>query len=162
MAANKKPKKKYRPKGIIQDPIRYVMVGIKPANTDIQLNLKIKCHDAMFNLTHGKGTKDDWQVVADALNVSMVLWEMGYGQEYLDDIGEAMSAMNSIRDRYKKDGSLVLRGPEMKVINDGLDLHDQQIEIVPIHAMEKALRSVNERLNRGVYHQGRLVTCSAI
>ena len=151
MARSTKPKKKYRPKRNLQNPLEYVMLGVKPAAQDAQIKLKVGYHMAMASLTKGEGTTTDWQIVSDAMNVAMVLCEMGYGEEYLPDLTLAMQAMLAVRDRYKNGASLLFRGEEMQAVNLGLELHDEQVEIVPLVSFEKALGEVNRRLVKGIF-----------
>ena len=151
MANNKKPRKTYRPKRVLQNPLEYVMLGVKPAAQDAQTKLKLGYHMAMTSLTKGEGTTTDWQIVSDAMNVAMVLCEMGYGEEYLPDLTVAMQAMLAVRDRYKNGASLLFRGEEMQAVTLGLELHDAQVEIVPLVSFEKALGEVNRRLVKGIF-----------
>lgn len=149
MPRSKKPKKAYRQKGVIRDPIAFVIRGMKPADPDAQLRSKINLHAAMANLTQGRGTQADWQEVANGLNVGLALAEMGYGKEFVPDLAKAQGAMALLRDRGKATGRFVFRAEEMQAVNTGLDLHDQQIELAPIKSFELAIRAVERALAQG-------------
>ena len=151
MARSTKPRKKYRPKRNLQNPIDYVLKGVKPASQDAQTKLKVGYHLSMAALCKGEGDTHDWQNVSDALNVAMVLCELGYGEDYLSDLSLGMQAMLAMRDRYKQGMSLLFRGEEMQAVNLGLSLHDAQVEEVPLAAFEKALDEVNRRLAKGIF-----------
>mgnify|MGYP006291048975 CR=1 FL=1 len=50
---------KYKPKGVMLDTMAWVMSGMKPINEvdSAGLTLKIKNHDALTNITQGRGTR---------------------------------------------------------------------------------------------------------
>ena len=149
MASNKKPRKKYVPRTVIKDPIRYIVRGNNPAEPEAVTKVKINHHLSMLAITQGKGVAADWQVVANALNAAVVLAEMGYGVEYVPEGVKAQGAMVMIRDRLKATGRMTLKAAEMQAINEALALHDEQIEIATIRDMEKAIIHVEEQLRKG-------------
>jgi hypothetical protein len=149
MAKSAKPKKKYRPRPIIADPIRYVTAAVRPAPEAAQLKTKIGIHMAMAKITKGEGDKDDWQEVANALNLSLILAEMGYGQEYVQTVVMGQAAMTLLRDRFKATGKAILRGEEMRAINEALEVHDGQIELATVKDIERAVYAVERELARG-------------
>ena len=149
MPKNKKPKKKYVPKAVIQDPIRYLVQGNNPAEPEAITKVKINHHMAMLAITQGKGGPSDWQVVANALNCAVVLAEMGYGVEYVPEVVKAQGAMVMIRDRLKASGRITIKAMEMQAINEALALHDEQLEIATVRDMEKAILHVEAQLRRG-------------
>lgn len=149
MASNKKPKKKYKPKGVIRDPIAFVIKGVKPAEPDAQLRAKIHLHQSMMSLTRGEGGKYEWQEVANSINVALALCEMGYGKEFVPDLVKAQGAMAMLRDRGKTTGRFVFKAEEMQAVNVGIDIHDQQIELAPIADFERAIRAVDLALMKG-------------
>jgi hypothetical protein len=151
MPSNKKPRKTYRPKRILHNPVAWVVNGVKPASVDAQTKLKLGYHWSMTNLTKGDGTTHDWQTVSDALNVAMVLCEMDYGKDYLPELEVAMYSMLDMRDRYRATGRLLFKGQEMQAVNLGLELHDEQIAIAPLGVMENALNEVKRRLAKGFF-----------
>jgi len=149
MSRSKKPKKQYKPRGVLRDPISFVIKGMRPADPNAQLKAKINLHGAMANLVQGRGTKEDWQEVANGLNVGLALAEMGYGKEFVPDIVKAQGAMALLRDQGKSTGRFIFRGEEMQAVNTGLDLHDQQIELAPVKDFEQAIRAVDLALAQG-------------
>lgn len=149
MSANKKPRKKYKPKGVIRDPVNFVVAGSRPASEEIQLDTKILYHSAMTQMVQGNGKKDDWQTLANAMNVGLILCEMGYGQEFVPDLVKAQGAMVLVKQRFRATGKMGLRGEEMQAINVALDLHDQQLALTPIRDIERAVLCVDRELRRG-------------
>jgi hypothetical protein len=149
MPKSSAPKKKYRPKGLMRDPVKFVLMGMRPAEQDAQLKMKICLHSAMANLTKGAGTRSDWEELANGLNVGLVLCEMGYGKEFVEDLVSAQASMVLLRERYKETGRFIFRAEEMRCVNSALDIHDQQIELAPLKDFERAIMAVNAALAKG-------------
>jgi len=149
MPVSSKPRKKYKPKGIIKDPLKFVLDGIRVADTGMLLSTKIMTHQSMLALTTGQADKQDWQFVANAVNVGLVLCEQGYGKEFVGDLVQAQVAMTLLRDRYKATGRFILRAEEMKLINEALALHDEQLDLAPVMHVAKAAIKVERELSRG-------------
>ncbi len=154
MANSKKPRKSYRPKGVITNPMDYLLSGLAKPDEDIKLNLRVKFHLAMANITQGNGRPEDWAMVADAINVCIVLSEMDFGREFYQDLVDAQQAMLDLKERYRRTGRLVPTGDEMQAINVALDLHDQQIDLVRTIDVERAVFTVQKRLAAGIVFRG--------
>lgn len=155
MPASSKPKKKYRPKGIIRNPIAYVIEGINPPSPEKATQVQVSYHWSMTNLTKGTGTIRDWQAISNSLNLTMVLAEMGWGENYIGQIREAMYALAAMRDRYKAGKPLRFTGPELQEINDALALHDEQVRMCPVKVFEKAIADADARIARKEFLQPR-------
>lgn len=138
MASNKKPKKKYRPKPVLLDPIAHVLVGIRPPAPEHRARIEIVNHGAMYQLTHGKGTRQDWDEVACALNTALVLAEdYKIGFDYLADIQAALEAHRMCGVR-----GFGYSGPELQTVNYALKVHEEQMNIATVSEHERALAKV--------------------
>ena len=152
MAANKKPRKKYKPKGLIRDPITYVVSGLQPLAKADQMRLGIINHGSMERLVTGKADRTDWQNICTLLNVCVVMAEQGIGEEFIPDIKNAMQAHATCGKRLVKHGKLGYTGEELRLVNTALDIHDQQIGISTVQQMELAHKEVYKRLlNKHIY-----------
>ena len=69
---------KYRPKGIIMNPIAYVMESMTPVakHDNFLIDLKIKNHSAMATLTQGKATRQDIDVLIPMGNICEALFRI--------------------------------------------------------------------------------------
>lgn len=158
MASNKKPKKKYRPREVIPNPIAYVLSGMIAPTEGIKNTLKVNYHWAMSSITKGTGTKDDWQEISNIINMSIILCERGFGEEYMPVLKKAADALNNARDRVKNEGkSLLFRGDEMQAVNDGLELHDAQLDITLVRDVELAVQEVEKRLRHRKFHKKSII-----
>ena len=149
MAANKKPRKKYRPKPIIQNPVAFVVDGMQPADPSLVLTARLKNHGALKALVSGTATQADWQFVCNALNCSVVLAEdLHIGEEYLDEIKAGMLAHALCGRRAKTHGSFGYTGPQLTAVNTAIEIHDEQLATATVRQMESAAAEVKHRLTR--------------
>ena len=154
MASNKKPKKKYRPKAVIPNPVAYVLSGMIAPTETIKNRLKVAYHWAMNSLTKGEGTPEDWQEVSNSINVAMILCERGFGSEYKPSLIKAAEAMTRMKERHKKEGkALLFKSDEMRVVNEALELHDAQLEVTLVRDVELAVLEVEKRLRLRQFHK---------
>lgn len=148
MGTTKKPRKKYRPKPVLQNPVGYVLESMMPIrNHDFPLvDLKIKNHMAMTMLLQGKAKKDDMDKLIALSNVSEALWELGFGKEYQNVCTEGRFALLSIINRAVQHGRFTPTGPEITMLNTLMELHDAQMDVITVKDMERALDLVRAKL----------------
>lgn len=141
MGTTKKPRKKYRPKPVLQNPVGYVLESMVPIRShDFPLvDLKIKNHMAMTMLLQGKAKKDDMDKLIALSNMSEALWELGFGKEYQNVCVDGRYAILSIVNRATKHGRFTPTGPEITMLNTLMELHDAQMEVITVKDMEKAV-----------------------
>ena len=136
---------KYRPKGIIMNPIAYVMESMTPVakHDNFLIDLKIKNHSAMATLTQGKATRQDIDVLIPMGNICEALFRMGFGTEYKDVIHAGLDALHAVGRRGWQTGRFILRAEEMTALNTLMELHDAQMDVITIKDMEKACQIVD-------------------
>lgn len=142
-------RKKYKPKGVRLDCMAWVMSGMKPVS-QVQhagLALKIKNHDALANITQGRGKRDDIDIVIAALNVAEGLAMLGLGTDWRPEINAAQEAVYQMGKRGLKQGDKFLfNGPEMQAVNLGMDIHDAQLDECTVKQLEQALAIVEREI----------------
>jgi len=147
MPSNKKPRKKYKPKPVMLDPVGYVVGGMKPIAAENTLRLKLINHGSMKALTDGSATRTDWDYICTALNVAVVLAEYGVGDDYIEQIRAAMLAHAQCGKRMYNGGRLGYTGEQLTAVNLALEVHDAQIDTATVAEMERAHIEVQKRLN---------------
>ncbi len=152
MTTSKKPRKKYRPKGVIRDPIHYAVTSVKPLALcgSHLLDLKIKNHDAMNALLYGKATRQDMDILIAMSNVVEALYRLGFGKDYKDVVVKGLDALYQIGVRGYPTDTFVCKLPEVAAMNELMELHDAQMDVITVRDMEKALDLVKRefRLQR--------------
>lgn len=141
---------KYRPKGVIRDPLAYVLSGMKVvgqigAGTD----LMIKNHMALDNVRQGVGTKEDIDILIGALNITDALSLMRIGDEWQSEIRAAQDALLELGRRGVETGKFILRGPELTALNLAMEVHDAQLEVCTVTEMEQAMKLIDREFRAG-------------
>lgn len=126
----------------------YVLESMTPvaSHDNFLLDLKIKNHSAMALLTQGKATREDMDKLINMSNITEALYRMGFGTEYKDVLAKGSSALLAVARRGAETNRFVLWAQEMTALNDLMELHDAQMDVITIRDVEKAIALVeNER-----------------
>lgn len=162
MAANKKPRKKYRPKGVRLDNLAYIQESFSPvaSHEHIALDLRIKNHEAMTALTKGTATRADWDILVAAFNMTEAFYRLGIGADYKDEVKLGLDALHAVGKRsLTLSGRFIPRAGEMQALNTALELHDAQLDVATLRDMERAIDIVNKERQLGRMRS--VVDCSA-
>lgn len=139
---------KYRPRPIRVDPIGYVMEGLSPVmrHESFALDLQTKNHFALTMLTQGTATKQDINVLISALNITESLWRLGFGAEYRNVVDAGLRALRTVGGRGLVTNKFILNAAEMAALNEAMDLHDAQLDIITVRDMEHAIAIVHQEM----------------
>ena len=143
-----KKRSKYRPKRVLINPISYVIESLTPIaeHYDSLINLKIKNSQSMFSLLHGCSTVIDMATLRDMSNMTEAFCIMNFGKEHFDIVNKGRNAIFTIVERAGKVKKFIPTGLEIQALNDLIELHNAQIEIVTIRDMEKAISLVKHKI----------------
>jgi hypothetical protein len=141
---------KYRPKGVILDPINHVLSGMKRVG-DISAGttLMLRNHTALEQVRKGEGTRQDVDMLIDAMNVTEGLAWLKIGEDWHPEIRAAQDALLELGRRGAETGRFILRGPELTALNLGMEIHDAQLEACTIGELEKAMDLVTKLIRAG-------------
>ena len=136
----------YRPKPVLVNPLLYVLESFTPvrAHDSYLVDLKIRNHGAMSNLTKGLADRSDVDTLINMVNVVEALYRLGFGREYGDVVKDGLDALHDLGSRGVQTGRFVLKAQEMSHLNLIMDLHDAQMDLITIKDMEKAIDLVNK------------------
>jgi hypothetical protein len=140
----------YRPRPTLVNPLLYVLESFRPVrdHDSYLLDLKIRNHGAMSNLTKGLAARQDIDTLISMVNVSEALYRMGFGGEHGDVVKEGLDSLHDIGRRGIKDGRFIVKAQEMNHLNTAMELHDAQMDVITIKDMEKAIELVNREFNQ--------------
>ena len=143
-----KKRSKYRPKHVLVNPMGYVMESMTPIaqHDSFLVDLKLTNHMAMATLTQGKAVKADINVLINALNVMESLWRLGFGVEYRSVVDTGLRALRSVGARGVESNKFILKADEMAALNEAMELHDAQLEVITVKDMERAVRIVHDEV----------------
>ena len=145
-----KKRSSYRPRPVLANPLLYVLESFRPvrAHDSYLIDLKIRNHGAMSNLTKGLAARQDIDTLIGMVNVVEALYRMGFGEEHGEVVKEGLDSLHEISRRGIKDGRFIVKAQEMNHLNTALELHDAQMEVITIKDMEKAIELVHREFNQ--------------
>lgn len=145
MPSSKKPRKRYRPKHVLRDPVGFVLEGMTKLSESEVLRLLAVNHDAMLEITQGRGTVENWRVVTGALNMATVLDEQVYSAAYAKELADALKAHGRCGVRRWNGGNFGYSGEDLQVVNFALAIHDEQVRKATLGEVERALAESERR-----------------
>jgi hypothetical protein len=136
----------YRPKPVMVNPLLYVLESFTPvrAHDSYLIDLKIKNHGAMSNLTRGLAVRQDIDTLISMGNLTEALYRLGFGREYGDVVKQGLDALHDVGKRGVQTGQFILKAQEMSHLNLSMELHDAQMDLITVKDMEKAIEIVNK------------------
>lgn len=134
----------YRPRPVLQDPLSWVVNGLKPLASvkDEHLKLLSKNHAAMDEIVQGRGTKAHMDVLIAAVNMAEALYRVrsGLGRDWASEIRAGQDALLAMARRGVARGDrFVFTGPEILAVNTVLEVHDAQLSECTIAELESAI-----------------------
>jgi hypothetical protein len=136
----------YRPKPVLVNPLLYVLESFRPVrdHDSYLIDMKIKNHGALSNLTRGLAVRQDIDTLISMGNVTEALYRLGFGREYGDVVKQGLDALHDVGRRGVQTGRFILKAQEMSHLNLSMELHDAQMDLITIKDMEKAIDLVNK------------------
>ena len=140
-----KKRSNYRPKPIIRDPLNYALTSVTmvSAHESYLIDLRIKNHGALTAMMQGRADRKDIDVIIGMGNICEALYRLGFGSEYGSVISTGIEAIYQIATRGIPTNRFIMRAQEISALNDLIELHDAQMEVITIRDMEKALALVH-------------------
>jgi hypothetical protein len=123
-------KSKYRPKGVILDPMAYIQQGFTPIaeHGSALVTMRLRSHSALEALVTGKANRANIDVLIAMVNMTEALYRMGVGREYSSEVRAGLEALRSVGRRSMELGRFVLKSDEMAALNTVMELHDAQLD----------------------------------
>ena len=142
-------KSKYKPKPQLTNPLEFVLLNVMPVNWDKDSSIRLRAsnHAAIDELAAGRGTKDHFQCILDAMNMTYILAKDGKGSDWMPEITAAQNAMRSLAERSIKIGRYTLTGPELTAINLAMEVHDAQLDACTIGEIGRAADYIAHRIH---------------
>lgn len=139
-------KSKYKPRPVLLNPMGFVLENLSPvrSHTAFMLDLKIKNHAALEALTKGKATRADIDTLVAMGNVTEAFARMGFGKDYSDVVKQGLQSLRSVGARGAASNRFILKAAEMSALNEFMELHDAQMEVVTLKDMDAAIALVRE------------------
>jgi hypothetical protein len=142
---------KYRPKGVLVNPMGYIKDGLAPmtSHADELVTLRLKNHAAMVALLQGEAGVSHMSMLIAMYNITEALHKMGFGKEYADEVTAGRQTLMDIVHRSHTVGKYVLTDPEIAILNQLLELHDAQMEVITVREMDIAIKLAQKEITSG-------------
>lgn len=143
----RKPRKKYKPKGIRMDAVGWVLKGLQPFKTvEYSTTLRIKNHAAMDALRKGDATMADIDVLIGAFNMceAYIMLRPELGADWSDEIKAGLDALHAVGVRGVMSKRFILKADELVAMNLVMEIHDAQLDQTTVTDMEKAMDLVSK------------------
>ncbi len=90
-----KKRSKYRPRIVLQNPLEFVLSGLKPVRNlpGIYIDVQLRNRTALEQIRKGIATKEDIDMLIGAFNITEALAIMGKGSDWLDEIKQGQDAL---------------------------------------------------------------------
>ncbi len=150
MAANRKPRRPYDPDRRARSAYAgaAALADVSPLTETYLVNLSLGIH-AAFEMIRRGGDEDAWHTLAQAANISLVLAERGFGEEYIEAIKSAQQALMRARARASSAGKWGFDGTGISDMRTLVELHDRQMEIATRATVREVIREMNRRMEAG-------------
>ena len=133
-------KKKFVSKWLKVNTLELVADRIKPvsAQGSWMLDRQLKASAGLESLMHGTANRENLNDIVACHNMTWALQRHQIGTEYLAITTASEAALRSITDRFGRVGKLAANGPEIKALQDLLELHQAQMEVCTVGQMQTA------------------------
>ena len=107
---------------------------------------------AAFNaLTIGRGSAQCWAHVASAINVGMMMCEIGIHPDKIEIFRAAQAGLIRTRGRGSSTGKWGFDGDALRDITQAINVHQDQYRIATKQQVQQAIYTVHDRVQSGEY-----------
>ena len=151
MPATKKPRKKYRPKHVLLNPVAYVTESVKPLveHDSYVLDWKLKNNAAFGALLRAEATHADLNTLVAARNVTEALVVTLKGVDIDSTLTRSAMALIDICARANAGKGTAMKAPEIQAMRDLMQFHDALLDVVTVQQFETALAYAKKEINAG-------------
>lgn len=143
---------KYRPRPVVQDPLGFVLSGMRPLSglKDQYLTIQLKQRTALEAVRKGMATKNDIDVLMAMANMTEALAKFGKGSDWMEEILASQEQLRLLAESGAKRGMrFVMNYQQWEALKDITDLHEVQLENCTVYDIERAYDYVEKRLRAG-------------
>ena len=143
----KKCKRVVRP---LINPIAMAIEGAGISDKESLDKLRLRELAAIEAMAKGVGTRQEWQDLADMVNLCESMARAHIGIEALEATEAAQKALIEVHARMAKtDGRMVLKAAELKALRDVFEYHDLQRSNVARSVYEAHIVKVTNKIKTG-------------
>ncbi len=149
MSRTKKPRKAYRPREVNPSALNWALAGAHLMPQKIRAELLVLVDLAFDKLRRAEADRDDWNVIANALNIAEALAGLGIGPNLIPAITAGHDAIHQVALRMVAGARSTCRGAELAVITEGLAMYRIQLRLCTQAEMSRAVKRVDNMHRSG-------------
>jgi len=128
------------------DPVRHAILGAGITQEHLLNKLRLQELASLDAMTKGLGTVQDWQELADMMNICECMAMNGIGPEALTDCKSAQNALEQAAMRYQSTMRMGLSGEGITALRDVFEFHDLQRRSISRSEYEKYIMKTKQRI----------------
>jgi hypothetical protein len=137
----KKRTKKYVPRAVLADPVSWAVAGSHLMPTEKLDLIQAPVDAAVTVLKQGRALRDDWNVVANALNLAEALAGLQVGHNLTAEIAAGQDALLSIA-RRMIGGSATCYASELAAVDEAVFVYRAQMKVCTQGDFSRACKRV--------------------
>ncbi len=145
MSRSTKPRKRYVPRVPASSGLNVLIaasIAHEPLDDGDAGEFELIVLSALEAVTHGHGTRREWDSIANALNQAWTLAHNGIGAEMIPTLSAAQDGMRRAVPRFDRTGKVALDGDALRDVRHALTLWGQQLRMCTIGEVDAATRLV--------------------
>jgi hypothetical protein len=139
----KKRNKAYRPRHVQSDPVSWAIAGVHTLPAEQQRKAMQQVDAAVLLLKQAKATRDDWNVIHQALNIAKALADLQIGANLLQQINSGEHALRDIAGRMAL-GKTACYGYEIALIDEAVSMYQIQLRLCTQAEFQRAVKRVRQ------------------
>lgn len=139
-----KRRKAYKPKGVNPDAMNWAMSGAYTIPAPKRAEILSFVDQALDKLRRAEADRDDWNTLANALNIAEALVELEIGTNLLPVIKAGEAALLEVGKRMCGGARSTCRGTEIAAICEALDMYRIQLRLCSQAEFSKAVNRVKD------------------
>lgn len=136
MPRNHRPRKRYVPKRMDWDPVSTAIARATLLMDQQRTELSAPLAAAMAAMKAGRGTMQHWCDMADALNVSERLCELGLCSDRTQAVQQGQAALAELHQRHAQRGAWTLRAAEIRALEGPGHADTDELGALQVHAIQ--------------------------
>lgn len=146
----KKPRNKaYKPKGVMPNCMDWAIAGAHKLLLGQQKAFIKPVDDALDLLRQGVATRDDWNMVASAMNIAVALADLQICPNFVPDFERAQEALREIARRMIQRGTSTCYAAELESIREARDMYRIQLRYCTQAESSRAIKRVKDTHRSG-------------
>lgn len=137
----------YRPRIMAQNPVAFAIEGALPITGSRLAAVQMLELQALEAFAKGNATPDDWRSIADVVNLSETLCEMGIGRDEVTPIRiEVEEALGDAHARFERTHRVGTTGQGLRAMRALIEYHDLQRQSIALSVYEQAIVKTQNRI----------------